>query len=142
MSKSITNAQILEAINNISKQFDSLSKRVDALEGKSKPSNSSKGKAEKPSTTKGFSTDLKDYEPKKVDGFYNYRKTKKDTIKSRNLVVMRKAYCYAVATNGQAIDSNGCYKLGIEVDFSPNGAYYTAKAEFDKAYPYTKKADR
>lgn len=132
MSKTITNAQILEAINNISKQFDSLNKRVEALEGKSKPSNSAKGKAEKPSTTKGFSTDLKDYEPKKAaDGNYNWSSYK----------AKRTDYCYAVATKGEAL---GCYKDGVKVvEFDDiKEAFNKAKAEFTANYKYVKVADR
>ena len=94
----------------------------------------------KPETTK-YSTKLSDYEPKKVDGFYIWGK-KTDTIKSKHYMAMQKAYCYAVATKGQAITSDECYKMGIEVDFAENGAYKKAKAQFTKKYIYTKKADR
>lgn len=159
MSKTITNAQILEAINNISKQFDSLNKRVEALEGKSKPSNSSKGNPNKsvlsdveqavvildPNSpyakelverekraTKGFSTDLKDYEPKKAaDGNYNWASYK----------AKRTDYCYAVATKGEAL---GCYKDGVKVvEFDDiKEAFNKAKAEFTANYKYVKVADR
>lgn len=132
MSKSITNAQILEAINNISKQFDSLSKRVEVLEGKSKPSTSNKGKAEKPSTTKGYSTDIKDYEPKKsADGNFIWASYK----------AKRTDYCYAVATKGKAL---GCYEKGVKVvEFADIEADFNkAKEEFSNTYKYIKKADR
>ena len=92
-------------------------------------------------TTTKYSTKLSDYEPKKVDGFYKWGK-KTDTIKSRNYRAMQIAYCYAVTTKGQAISSDECLNLGIEVDFSENGAYKKAKAQFTKKYIYTKKADR
>ncbi len=98
------------------------------------------GKKPQTPTTK-YSTKLADYEPKKVDGFYKWGK-KTDTIKSRNYRAMQIAYCYAVATKGQAISSDECLNLGIEVDYAENGAYKKAKAQFTKKYIYTKKADR
>jgi hypothetical protein len=88
-----------------------------------------------------YSTKLTDYEPKKIDGFYKWGK-KTDTIKSRNYLAMQKAYCYAVVTKGQAVTSDECYKLGIEVDYSENGAYGKAKAKFRAKYIYIKNADR
>ena len=88
-----------------------------------------------------YSTKLSDYEPKKVDGFYKWGK-KTDTIKSRNYLAMQKAYCYAVVTKGQAVTSDECYKLGIEVDYSENGAYGKAKAKFREKFVYIKNADR
>lgn len=131
MSK-ITNAMLMEAINGINNKIDAISKRVDTLEGKSKPTASSKGKAEKSATTKGYSTKITDYEPKKgADGHYVWVSYK----------AKRKDYCYAVATKGEAL---GCYKNGKKVaEFADIEADYNkAKAEFDKKYPYTKKADR
>ena len=92
-------------------------------------------------TASKYSTKLTDYEPKKVDGFYIWGK-KTDTIKSKHYMAMQKAYCYAVATKGQAITSDECYKMGIEVDFTEGGAYSKAKEQFKKKYIYTKKADR
>lgn len=88
-----------------------------------------------------YSTKLSDYEPKKKDNNYIWGKPS-DTIKSGHYMAMQKAYCYAVATKGKAITSDECYKLGIEVDFSENGAYGKAKAQFKAKYIYTKKADR
>ena len=132
MSKSITNAMLLEAINGINKKFDTLSARVEALEGKSKPSTSVKGKAEKPSTTKGYSTDIKDYEPKKsADGNYNWNSYK----------AKRTDYCYAVATNGKAL---GCYEKGVKVvEFADiDKDFNKAKEAFSKAYKYVKVANR
>ena len=87
-----------------------------------------------------YSTSLKDYEPKKGnDGHYIWgRKT--DTVKSRNYLAMQKAYCYAVATKGQAITSDECYKLGIEVDYDKS--YNKAKADFKKKYAYVAKGNR
>ena len=96
-------------------------------------------KSEAPKTK--YSTKIADYEPKKVDGFYKWGK-KTDTVKSRNYRAMQIAYCYAVATNGKAISSDECLKLGIEVDHSDKSAYGKAKAQFKKKYIYTKKADR
>jgi hypothetical protein len=87
-----------------------------------------------------YSTAIKDYAPKKdADGHYIWgRKT--DTVKSKHYLAMQKAYCYAVATNGKAITSNECYKLGIEVDYDK--AYNKAKADFKKKYVYVAKGDR
>ena len=87
-----------------------------------------------------YSTSLKDYEPKKGnDGHYIWgRKT--DTVKSKNYLAMQKAYCYAVATNGKAITSDECYKLGLEVDYGT--AYNKAKEEFKKKYAYVAKNAR
>ena len=98
------------------------------------------GKKTTTPTTK-YSTKIADYEPKKVDGFYKWGK-KTDTIKSKNYRAMQIAYCYAVATKGQAVSSDECFKLGIEVDYAENSAYGKAKAQFKKKYIYTKKADR
>lgn len=76
---------------------------------------------------KKFSLNLKDYEPKKdKDGFYNYR--------SYN--VNRKKYCYAVATNGLAVE----FTKAVDIDF--DGTYKTAKADFEKAYKYVAKDAR
>lgn len=112
---------------------------------KATPANSGRGASSENETTPEekigpkYSTKLKDYEPKKVDGFYKWgRKT--DTIKSRNYRAMQIAYCYAVATNGQAVSSDECLKLGIEVDY--DGAYAKAKKSFRKKYVYIKKEDR
>lgn len=102
----------------------------------------SRGNATESKTTKAtkYSTSLKDYEPKKgSDGHYIWgRKT--DTVKSKNYLAMQKAYCYAVATKGQAITSDECYKLGIEVDYDKS--YNKAKAEFKKKYVYVAKGGR
>ena len=97
-------------------------------------------KSATPTATK-YSTKIADYEPKQKDGNYIWGK-KTDTIKSKHYMAMQKAYCYAVATKGQAITSDECFKMGLEVDYSEKGAYGKAKAEFKKKYVYTKKADR
>ena len=89
-----------------------------------------------------YSTSIKDYEPKKGnDGCYIWgRKT--DTVKSKNYLAMQKAYCYAVATKGEAITSDECYKKGIEVDFAEGKAYNKAKEDFKKKYVYVAKNKR
>ena len=99
----------------------------------------SRGTATTKQATK-YSTSLKDYEPTKgADGHYIWgRKT--DTVKSKNYLAMQKAYCYAVATKGQAITSNECYKLGIEIDYDKS--YNKAKADFKKKYVYVAKGER
>lgn len=134
----ITNAMLMEAINGINTKFDALSKRVEALEGKSKPTVSTKGNSK---TAKAVSLNIADYEPKKKDGFYIWgRKT--DTMKSGHYMAMRKAYCIAVATNGQFTDSSKAYDAKVKVDYSEGSAYSKAKAEFNAKFPYIKKADR
>ncbi len=140
MSK-ITNAMLLEAINGINLKVDTLSARVEALEGKSKPTVSAKGNAEKPSIkVKGYSTDIKDYEPKKVNGFYKWGK-KSDTVKSRNYRAMMVAYCYAVATKGKALS---CYEGNTKLfEFEDIKAdYYKAQEKFKSTYKYIKTSDR
>lgn len=92
-------------------------------------------------TATKYSTKIADYEPKKVDGFYKWGK-KTDTMKSKNYRAMQIAYCYAVATKGQAVSSDECFNLGIEVDYSEGSAYGKAKAQFKKKFVYIKKADR
>lgn len=93
------------------------------------------------SATAKYSMKIADYEPKMKDGNYIWGK-KTDTIKSKHYMAMQKAYCYAMATKGQAITSDECFKMNLEVDYSEKGAYGKAKAEFKKKYIYTKKADR
>ena len=74
-----------------------------------------------------YSTNIKDYEPKKdKDGNYNYR----------SHGVNRKKYCYAVATNGLAVE----FTKAVDIDF--DGVYANAKAEFNKVYPYVAKDKR
>ena len=129
MSK-ITNAMILEALNSINSKLDAIDQRVTTLEsGKSKPTTSGKGTSK---VAKGYSTDIKDYEPKKSkDGNYNWT-----SYKSK-----RTDYCYAVATEGKAL---GCYEKGVKVvDFKDiETAFNKAKAEFTKKYKYVKVANR
>ena len=128
MSK-ITNAMIMEALNGINKKLDAIDNRVTTLEGKSKPTVSTKGNAK---TAKAVSTDIKDYEPKKdSNGNYIWASYK----------AKRKDYCYAVATKGEALS---CYKNGKKVaEFADiEEDYNKAKAEFSKKYTYIKKADR
>ena len=131
MSK-ITNAMILEALNSINSKLDAIDGRVSKLEGKSKPTASAKGKAVATTVAKGYSTDIKDYEPKKsADGNYNWSSYK----------AKRTDYCYAVATDGKAL---GCYEKGVKVvDFKDiETAFNKAKADFSKKYKYVKVADR
>ena len=103
--------------------------------GNKKKETKARGNAvEKKELKTKYSTSLKDYAPKKGnDGHYKWgRKT--DTVKSGNYLAMQKAYCYAVATKGEAITSDECYKLGIEVDYDK--AYNKAKEDFKKKYVY------
>ena len=96
-------------------------------------------KTESKTATK-YSTSLKDYEPKKGDDGHYIWGRKTDTVKSKHYLPMQKAYCYAVATKGQAITSDECYKLGIEVDYDK--VYNKAKADFKKKYVYVAKGSR
>ena len=143
--------QLLNATTDIRKDIADLTSRVNTLEkGNSPKTAKGKGNAvavqpkveEKVSLKQTlYSTNIKDYEPKKVNGFYKWGK-KGDTVKSRNYRAMMTAYCYAVATKGKAL---ACYdSKGNKVcDFDEiKGAYEKAKAAFQKAYPYTKMADR
>jgi hypothetical protein len=123
MAKKVSMADIMEALNNINA-------RLDALENRPTTSKEVKGKGS--ATSKKFSTDLKDYEPKKdANGNYIWQSYKNNRTK----------FCYAVATKGNSISS---YKDGEKVyeDFSDNSPYYKAKAQFEKKYKYIKKADR
>lgn len=109
--------------------------------GNKKKETKARGNAvEKKELKTKYSTSLKDYAPKKGnDGHYKWgRKT--DTVKSGNYLAMQKAYCYAVATKGEAITSDECYKLGIEVDYDK--AYNKAKEDFKKKYVYIAKGER
>ena len=103
---------------------------------KAETTNTTKGRGtanegKKPSTPTKHSTNLKDYEPKKTDGFYNWASYK----------AKRTDYCYAVATNGKHLD---CYENGKKVvEFADiEKKYYEAKKKFETKYKYTKKADR
>lgn len=106
---------------------------------KSSGSNSNGNKigtgAKAPTTEKQYSVDIKDYEPKKQDSNYNWV-----SYKAR-----RSAYCYAVATGG-ACNKNpygsAWAEAGNKVDYSPDGAYYKAKAEFEATYKYIAKVNR
>lgn len=88
-----------------------------------------------PKAEKLFSTDIKDYEPKAQDGNYSWASYK----------AQRSKYCYSVATDGHCVanpyGSEWASNGGV-VDYSPNGKYYTAKAEFEATYKYITKANR
>ena len=75
-----------------------------ANEGK-KTKTANKGRKSASATTTKYSMKIADYEPKKKDGNYIWGK-KTDTIKSKHYMAMQKAYCYAVATKGNAITSD------------------------------------
>jgi hypothetical protein len=88
-----------------------------------------------PKAEKLFSTDIKDYEPKAQDGNYAWASYK----------AQRSHYCYAVATDGHCDKNPHGSKWAAEgntVDYSPNGKYYKAKAEFEATYKYITKANR
>lgn len=95
-----------------------------------------KGKGNATATT---TKTIKDFEPKKVDGYYVWGGTK-STIKSGHYMAMRKAYCVFKATDGKYTDSKVAYANGVSIDY--DGAYAKAKAEFSKKFPYVTKANR
>ena len=83
-----------------------------------------------PTGSGAFSTNVKDYEPKKQDNNYHWGSYKAKC----------KAYCYAVASKGVT----NCYKKDV-VDFDSaefKDAYDKAKAEFKATFKYIKKSDR
>lgn len=84
---------------------------------------------------KAYSTDIKDYEPKAQGGNYNWASYK----------AQRSHYCYAVATDGNCNSNPYGSKWAADgnvVDYSPNGKYYKAKAEFEATYKYITIANR
>ena len=84
---------------------------------------------------------LADFEPKKYDGFYRWG-MKSDGFNQKSYMGMRKAYCVYKATNGEYLDAKKAYDAGVRIDYSENGAYYKAKAEFEKKFKYVKKSER
>ena len=85
--------------------------------------------------SKLFSTDIKDYEPKAQGDNYSWASYK----------AQRSKYCYSVATDGHCNANPYGSKWASEggvVDYSPNGKYYTAKAEFEATYKYITVANR
>lgn len=92
-------------------------------------------KAKAPKEPKLFSTDIKDYEPKAQDDNYAWASYK----------AQRSHYCYAVATDGHCNSNpygSDWANNGGTVDYSPDGKYYKAKAEFEATYKYITKANR
>lgn len=82
-----------------------------------------------------FSTDIKDYEPKAQGDNYSWASYK----------AQRSKYCYSVATDGHCNANPYGSKWAADgnvVDYSPNGKYYTAKAEFEATYKYITIANR
>ena len=129
----MTNKEMLQKMMNtleeVNTKITSIDERVTALEKGKKPTNSGKGSSKE---EKLFSTDIKDYEPKKdKEGNFIWRSYKAKATD----------YCYAVATKGKAL---GCYVNGEKVyDFKDiEVAYNKAKADFKAKYKYIKKADR
>lgn len=134
MAKRITNEMIMEALNGINSKLGSIEDRVNKLEKGAKATPSAKGKGNSTASAKAekYSTNIKDYEPKKsADGNYNWASYK----------AKRKDYCYAVATKGQAL---GCYVNGKKMfDYADlESAYNKAKEQFNKKFVYKKVADR
>lgn len=162
----ITNAQIMEAINGLCNTVNELNKRVTKLEENKKTATKSAPKARKSATNKATKTaktttkttpkksapttkeepkkklTLKDFEPKKYDdGHYRWG-MKSDGFNQKSYMGMRKAYCVYQSTQGEFMDSKKAYDAGIRIDYSEDGAYAKAKAEFEKKFKYVKKGDR
>lgn len=81
-----------------------------------------------------ISTDIKDYEPSKKDGFYQWKG-------NGGYVNRRMAYCYAVASKGVTKK----FLKGVtdmEEGSSFKNAYDKAKEVYNNTYKYVKKADR
>lgn len=78
-----------------------------------------------------YSTDIKDYEPKKNGKFYNWASYKSNRTK----------FCYATATSGKAV---GCFENGKRVcTFEEiEDKYEAAKKLFEKKYKYVKLENR
>ena len=129
--------KMLNTLEEVNGKISAIDKRVTALEKGKKPTNSGKGSStakvvEKEATKAKYSTNIKDYEPKKdANGHYIWVSYK----------AKRKDYCYASATNGKTL---GCYEKGKKVcDFEEIAEEFNlAKEKFNKKFPYTKKADR
>ena len=105
--------------------------------GKAAPQPKAEKKTTKaqPKAEKLFSTNIEDYEPKAQDGNYSWASYK----------AQRSKYCYAVATDGNCVANpygSTWAANGGTVDYSPNGKYYTAKAEYEATYKYITKANR
>jgi hypothetical protein len=145
--------QIMGAINGVNVKVDYLQSEVDALKTaktakKTAPTKTAKKSAKKTATkvaTEKSQTvapkKLADFEPKKYDGFYRWG-MKSDGFNQKSYMGMRKAYCVFKATDGQFVDSDKAYKAGIRIDYSENGKYAKAKAEFEKKFKYVKVDER
>ena len=108
---------------------------VDAMKATTaKPTSTKKGRmaANPKKKTTEYSTNIKDYEPKKSsDGFYNWASYKANRTK----------FCYAYATGGA---TQSCFDKGERYcEFSQlEGDYNEAKKMFNKKYKYVKVTDR
>jgi hypothetical protein len=103
---------------------------VSANKGRKSATPNEEPKPKKPTKAK-YSTDIKDYEPKKNGKFYNWASYK----------AQRTKYCYAYATSGRAV---GCFENGERYCTFEQIAdeYAEAKKKFEKKYKYVKKADQ
>lgn len=130
----VSNAQIFEALQGLTTQFNSLEKRISNLE-KNRINTPKSVKGNSQPTTKVVEIkgkkSIKDFAPKAQDTNYSWSSYKANRLK----------YCYYVATNGKAQSSNDCYKQGIEFESIKN-AFEKAKAQYGKTYKYVPKAER
>lgn len=129
-------------INGIAMQFKDAQEAASFVKamGKGNPAPTGTGATAPKQTTskpvKLYSTEVKDYEPKKdKDGHYIWQSYK----------AQRSHFCYAAATAGNCNSNpygSAWAEAGNTVDYSAEGAYHKAKAEFEATFKYTKKADR
>lgn len=106
---------------------------ADALKGQMKASTPKSGRGNELPETKPAKKTIKDFEPKKdKDGNYNWR----------SYECARTRYCYYVATNGELEKNPYGTKWQGKVDYSENGAYKKAKAQFEKKFKYVRLSDR
>lgn len=109
---------------------------ADALKGQMKDSTPQNGRGNASASataTKPVKKTIKDFEPKKdADGNYNWR----------SYECARTRYCYYVATNGELEKNPYGTKWQGKIDYTENGAYKKAKAQFEKKYKYVRLSDR
>ena len=107
---------------------------ADAFKGQMKASTPKSGRGNASvSVTVPAKKTIKDFEPKKdADGNYNWR----------SYECTRTRYCYYVATNGELEKNPYGTKWQGKIDYTENGAYKKAKAQFEKKYKYVRLSDR
>ena len=107
-----------------------------SAEGRKSANEGTSSAKQKKNSTSAKKLTIADFEPrgsKTDEGYMNWASYK----------AQRTKYCYFVATNGEVTDGKvyGTKWYG-KVDFSENGKYYKAKAQYEKKYHYIKVEDR